>query len=135
MISLNNVNRLFLSLLLLCGPAQAAEPEFKSTVVTESRTYERQSSSFSVAGIPAGSTRVPMSRVTVALDGLLVTGEWEPKTLQSATAKSFRRGTDVPAAVSRNRLLLQLPDGSVVTTKIVKREKQKPPELDRRARD
>jgi hypothetical protein len=122
-------------LLLVCGSARAAEPEFESSVVTQSRTYERQSSSFSVGGISAGSTTVPMSRVTVALDGMLITGEWEPKTLQSTTAKDFRRGTDVPAAVTRNRLLLKLADGSVVTTKIVKREKQRPPELDRRTRD
>lgn len=128
-------NGLLLTVLLLCGAVHAAEPEFKESIVMESRTYERQSSSFSVAGIPAGSTTVAMSRVTVALDGILVTGEWEPKTLQSATAKDFRRGTEVLAAVNRNRLLLKLPDGGVVTTKIVKREKQRAPQSDRQTRD
>jgi len=135
MIPIGVVSRMLLTALLLCSTANAAEPEFKSSIVTQSSTYDRQSSSFSIAGIPAGSTTVSMSRVTIALDGVLVTGEWEPTTLESPTAKNFRRGTDVPAAINRSRLLLKLPDGSVVTTKIVNREKQKPPELDRRAHD
>jgi archaellum component FlaF (FlaF/FlaG flagellin family) len=113
------------------GATRAAEPEFKSSIVTESRIYQRQSSSFSVAGINAGGTTTDVSRVTVALDGVLVTGDWEPKTLESATAREFQRGTDVPAAISRNKLLLQLPDKSVVTAKIVRRERQKPEELAR----
>jgi hypothetical protein len=133
--SLRNINSLSLTLLLLCAAAHGADREFVSSIVTESRTYERQSGSFSVGGIQAARSTVSMSRVTVALDGILVTGEWEPKTLRSATAKDFRRGTDVLAAVERNRLLLQMPDGSVVTAKIVQREKQRPPELDRRSRD
>ena len=41
-----------------------------------------------------------------------------------STAKDFPRGSDVPAAIERNRLLLEAPDGSVVTAKIVRREKQ-----------
>jgi archaellum component FlaF (FlaF/FlaG flagellin family) len=135
MTSIRRITGPLLAVLLACGQAHAADPEFKSSVVTESRTYERSSSSFNVGGIRAGGTTESVSRVTVAHDGLLVTGEWEPKTLQSTTAKDFRRGTDVPAAVSRNRLLLQLPDGSVVTAKIVKRERPKPAELDRRARE
>jgi hypothetical protein len=135
MIATKGASALLLTVVFSFGQAEAADPEFKSSVVTASRTYERQQSSISVAGLPAGGTTVSMSRVTVAHEGMLVTGEWEPKTLQSATAKNFRRGTDVLAAVHRNRLLLQLPDGSVVTTKIVQRERQKPPELDRRARE
>ena len=135
MITINGASRLFMTLVLLCGAVQAAEPEFKFSIVTESRTYERQSGSVSIGGVQAGRTMVSMSRVTVALDGVLVTGEWEPKTLQSTTAKNFRRGTDVLAAVERGRLLLKLPDDSVVTARIVKREKQRPPELDRRTRD
>lgn len=109
---------------LLCGLAHAANPEFKSSIVTESFTYQRQSSSFSIAGMNAAGTTTAVSRVTVALDGMLITGDWEPKTLRSASAADFKRGTDVPAAVDRNRLLLKLPDGSVVTTKIARREKQ-----------
>ena len=135
MISMKNPNGLWLIFLLSSASAQAADPEFQSAIVTESYTYERQQSSFSVAGIQAGSSTVSMSRVTVALDGVLVTGDWEPQTLESTTAKNFRRGTDVPAAVARNKLLLKLPDGSVVTTKIVKREKQKPAHLDGNAHD
>jgi hypothetical protein len=41
----------------------------------------------------------------------------------------------VPAAVNRNRLLLQLPDTSVITTRIVQREKQQAPQSDGRGRD
>jgi hypothetical protein len=135
MIANHDISRLLLAALLLFGAADAAEPEFTPSIVTESRTYERQSSSFSVAGIRAAGTTVSMSRVTVALDGVLVTGEWEPTTVRSVTAKDFRRGAEVPAAVQRKRLSLKAPDGSVVTTKIVKREKQKVPESDRRTRD
>jgi archaellum component FlaF (FlaF/FlaG flagellin family) len=123
------------ALVLLCGAAHAAEPVFKPTIVTASRTYEREAGSFSVAGFPAGSKTVSMSRVTVALDGLLVTAEWEPKTLRSATAEDFRRGTDVQVTIDRNRLLLKQPDGNVVTAKIVSREKPKSPESGRPTRD
>jgi hypothetical protein len=112
---------------VLCGAAHAADPEFQSTIVTDSRTYQKQTRSFSIAGVPGAvvGNAIDMSRVTVALDGFLVTGEWEPKTSASASAKDFRRGTDVLAAVSRNRLLLKLPDGDVVTAKIVSRQQQK----------
>lgn len=123
---MNGAIKLLLGCLLIAGAAHAAGPDFQSTVVTQSRTYERQASSFRIAGIPGsvGKT-VEVSRVTVALDGALVTGEWEPKTSVSVSAKDFRRGTDVLAAVNRNRLLLKTPAGDVVTAKIVSREKQK----------
>jgi hypothetical protein len=128
-------NRFLPAILLLCGAVQAAEPQFKPSIVTGSRTYERETRSFSVAGIPAAGKTVSMSRVTVALDGMLITGEWQPQTSQSTTAKDFPRGSEVPAAVNRNRLLLQLPDTSVITTRIVQREKQQAPQSDGRGRD
>jgi len=122
MMLLNNTNKLLLTAaLLFCGAAQAAE-EFKAAIVTESRTYERQKGSFNIAGISAARSMTDVSRVTVALDGRAITGEWEPKTVKSTTANDFKRGTEVPAAIERNRLLLKLPDGSVVTAKIVRRE-------------
>jgi hypothetical protein len=108
---------------LFAHAAHAAKPEFAASIVTDSRTYQRQSSSIVVAGIQTGLSKVDVSRVTVALPGWLVTGEWEPQTVRSATAKDFRRGSDVFAALDGNRLLLKHPDGSVVTAKIVKREK------------
>jgi hypothetical protein len=80
-----------------------------------------------VAGIPAAGKTVTMSRVTVALDGELVTGEWESKTVLNASTKEFGRSTDVLAAVHRNRLLLNRSKGDVVTAKMIKREKKKPP--------
>jgi archaellum component FlaF (FlaF/FlaG flagellin family) len=135
MISMQAVTRLLLAAVLLCSVAHAAEPEFRPTIVTASRTYDRQSSSFSIAGVSAGGTTVSVSRVTVALEGTLITGEWEPKTLRSTSATDLRRGTEVLAAANRNRLLLKLPDGSEVTAKIVKRERQTPPELASPTRD
>jgi hypothetical protein len=112
-------------LALLAATTQAAEPEFKPSIVVESRVYERESGSFSIGGIDAGTRTTITSRVTVVIDGSRVTGEWVPKTATaSATAKDFPRGSDVPAAATRNQLLLKLPDGSVVTAKIVKRERQ-----------
>jgi hypothetical protein len=107
---------------LLAAASQAAEPQFKTAVVTASRVYDRQSGSISVGGIQAARGIVTTSRVTVALEGVRITGEWEPKTTISATAQDFPRGADVPAAIERNRLLLEAPDGSIVTAKIVKRE-------------
>ena len=114
---------------------RAAEPEFRSSIVTEARIYARTETSFRIAGIPAGATTTDVSRVTVAVAGLLVTGEWEPKTVRSPSAKDFRRGSDVYAAIERNRLLLKLPDGDVVTAKIVNREKQKSAAFERRGHD
>ena len=71
--------------------------------------------------------------MTVALDGMRITGEWVPKTTISVSAEDFPRGSDVQAATTRNQLLLKHPDGSVVTAKIVQRVKQ--PEEDEDERD
>lgn len=130
---MKRASTLLLTCLLLCGAVRAAEPQFQSTIVTQSRTYQRQKNSFRVVGIPGsvGNT-VDVSRVTVALDGFLITGEWEPETVRSLSAKDFRRGTDVLAAVNRNRLLLKTGAGDEVTAKIVSREKQKTIDASRR---
>ena len=109
-------------MLLLGALGQAAEPEFKTSVVTASSVYERETGAVSIGGIKAGAVTSWTSRVTVALDGMRITGEWVPKTTISATAKDFPRGSDVSAAVTRRELLLKHPDGSIVTAKIVKRE-------------
>jgi hypothetical protein len=127
MLSLNTVTKLLpAAALVICAAVQAAE-EFKFAIVTESRTYERQNGSFSVAGVTAARSTTDVSRVTVALDGMLITGEWEPKTSISTTAKDFKRGSEVPAATQRNKLLMRAPDGSTVTAKIVQRKKPEPP--------
>ena len=115
-----------LLLLLLGALSQAAEPEFKTSLVTASRVYERETGAVSIGGIKAGAATAWTSRVTVAIDGMRITGEWVPKTTISVSAKDFPRGSDVSAAVTRRELLLKHPDGSIVTAKIVKREK--PPE-------
>lgn len=103
------------------GASYAADPEFKAALVTESRVYEREKGSIAVGGVRAQAATEWTSRVTVALDGVRITGEWVPKTTISTSAKDFRRGSDVEAAATRNQLLLKAPDGSVVTAKIVRR--------------
>ena len=112
-----------LLLLLLGAYSQAAEPVFKTSIVTASRVYERETGGVSIGGIKTGALTAWTSRVTVALDGMRITGEWVPKTTISTSAKDFPRGSDVLAAVTRRELLLKHPDGSTVTAKIVKREK------------
>jgi hypothetical protein len=106
---------------LLAEGAHAADLEFKTGLVTESREYERQTSTAMVGGVRLPATAEWTSRVTVALDGVRITGEWVPETTRSATYEDFPRGTDVQAAIKRNQLLLKHPDGSVVTAKIVRR--------------
>jgi hypothetical protein len=93
-----HVPRLLLVCAALSGTVHAADPAFQSSIVTDSRVYQRQASSFRIVGVPAavGKT-VDVSRVT-----------------------------DVLAAIERNRLLLKSAGGDVVTAKIVSREKQKP---------
>lgn len=113
-----------LTLALLAGPSRAADPEFKVGVVTASRVYERETGSVTVGGIRAGANKTWISRVTVGVDGMRITGEWEPKTTISATAEDFPRGSDVSVAVTRNKLLLKDADGAIVETKIVRRETQ-----------
>jgi hypothetical protein len=118
--------RLWPALLLvsgLAGAAYAADPEFKTGLVTESREYERETATASIGGVSLPPKKEWTSRVTVAVDGVRITGEWTPETSRSATAEDFPRGTDVQAAVKRNQLLLKHPDGSVVTAKIVRRVK------------
>lgn len=122
---------LLLALSLLAGAALAADPEFKTGLVTASRVYERESGSFSVAGVRTAAAKEWTSRVTVAVDGERITGEWVPKTVISATAKDFPRGADVDVAVKRSQLLLKHPDGSIVTARIVKRERQREAEAKR----
>jgi hypothetical protein len=119
-----------LSLALLFGlssfaaPGYSAEPEFKTGIVTASRAYERDTTTFSVGGVRAGAAKTWVSRVTVGVDGERVTGEWQPKTTVSATAQDFPRGSEVSVAVQRNKLLLKHPDGSIVEARIVERRSQ-----------
>jgi hypothetical protein len=113
-----------MSLALIADVSQAADPEFKVGVVMESREYERQKGSFAIGGIGPPPSTEWTSRVTVAVDGLRITGEWVPKTSISGSANDFPRGSDVEVAATRNQLLLRHPDGSVVTAKIVQRAKQ-----------
>jgi hypothetical protein len=118
---------LLLVLAPLAGTAYAADPEFKTGLVTESREYERETATGSIGGVRLPPKKEWTSRVTVAMDGVRITGEWAPETSLSARAEDFPRGTEVQAAVRRNQLLLKHPDGSVVTAKIVRRVK---PEAD-----
>jgi hypothetical protein len=115
---------LLLTLTLLAGVGEAADPEFKVGVVTAARAYERDTATVSVGGIRTGAAKTWVSRVTVGVDGMRITGEWQPKTTISATAQDFPRGSDVSVAVTRNKLLLKHPDGSIVEARIVQRESQ-----------
>ena len=123
---------LLLALLSLSGASRAADPDFKTAIVTESRVYERAKASIIVGGIRTPAAKEWVSRVTVALDGVRITGEWIPKTTISATAKDFPRGTDVRAAARRSQLVLEHPDGSVVTARIVRRVEPKQDDADAR---
>ncbi len=116
---------LLLGLFLLAETARAADPEFMTGIVTASRVFERETGSLNVGGMRAATGKEWTSRVTVAVDGERITGEWQPKTIISATAKDFPRGADVAVAVKRSQLLLKHPDGSVVTARIVNRERQR----------
>lgn len=123
-----------LLLLVLSIAAAAAEQDFKSAVVLVAQTYERQTSNVSIAGFGVGGTTVDTNTVTVVLDGYQITGTFDSKTDKSPRASTLRVGTDLPAAIERNKLLLKWPDGTVVEARIIRREKQKPPR-DRQARD
>jgi hypothetical protein len=130
----------FVVFVSLAAPSYAAEPEFTVGLITESRTYERveliKSGSLENGVMPV---RVSINRVTVALEGERITGEWKPgpilrdlRSTSRALGKDFPGGTDVQAATSRNQLLLQRADGSVVRARIVDRVK---PEEDEDERD
>lgn len=108
-------------LALAGSAAYAAEPEFRAALVTESRVYEREKGAVAIGGLRTATAKEWTSRVTVALDGVRITGEWVPKTAISSSAQDFKRGSDVHAATTRNQLLLKAPDGSIVTAKIVQR--------------
>jgi len=116
-------------ILLLAGavaaaPTFAADPEFKTGLVTASRVYEKPANTgVSISGVRSAHATVWTSRITVAVDGWRVTAEWEPETTISETAKDFPRGTDVAVASRRNQLVLKVADGSTVTARIVDRKK------------
>jgi hypothetical protein len=124
----------------LAAPIYAAEPEFRAALVTESRTYEREQ--LVRGGGPNGvmPIRVSINRVTVALEGERITGEWKPgplvhdlrstaralvltdlRSAASALARDFPAGTSVRVATDRKQLLLKNPDGTVVRARIVDR--------------
>ena len=122
----------FVVFVSLAAPSYAAEPEFNVGLITESRTYEREQ--LAESGGPNGIApiRVSINRVTVALEGERITGEWKPgpvlrdlRSTSRALAKDFPGGTDVQVATDRNQLLLKHPDGTVVRAKIVDRGKPK----------
>lgn len=121
----------FVVFVSLAVPSYGAEPEFKLGLITESRTYDREQ--LVGGGGPNGITpiRVSINRVTVALDGERITGEWKPgpvlpdlRSAARALAKEFPLDTDVHAAIRGNQLLLENPDGSVVRARIVDRVKR-----------
>ena len=125
----------------LSAPSYAAEREFEVGLITESRTYEREEL---VRGGPTGvqPIRVSINRVTVALDGERITGEWKPgpvlrvgrstasavvlrdlRSTAKALAEEFPLDTDVQAAIRGSELRLKHPDGTVVRARIVDRER------------
>jgi len=131
----------FAVLASLTAPTYAAEPEFKLGLITESRAYERAEL---VRGGPTGvqPLTVSINRVTVALEGEHITGEWKPgpvrrvgggtasgvvlgdlRSTAGALAKDFPLDADVQAAIRGNELRLKHPDGTVVRAKIVDRER------------
>jgi len=120
----NSVTAVLLAFTVLPAPSQSAEPEFKVGIVTASRAYERDAATVSVGGFRTAAAKTWVSRITVGVDGMRITAEWQPKTSIGATAQDFPRGTDVPVAVSRNKLLLKHPDGSIVEARIVQRQTQ-----------
>jgi hypothetical protein len=75
-----------------------------------------------------------MNRITVVLDGYDVTGEFPSETSKGPHATDVKVGSDIFAALEHNKLLLKWPDGSVVTAKVVTRQKHKQLR-DRQARD
>src|SRR5262245_51111431 len=105
---------LLLVLAPLAGTAYAADPEFIAARVTESREYERETTSASVAGVRLPPNKEWTNRVTVTLGDERITGEWPRGSSRSASFEDFPRGSNVQAAFKRNQLLLKHPDGSVV---------------------
>jgi hypothetical protein len=80
--------------------------------------------------VVAQPVMVWINRVTVALDGERITGEFKPgrfnRNLMSTTralAEDFPLDTDVQAAIRSNELRLKHPDGTVVKARIVDRER------------
>jgi hypothetical protein len=121
---MNNLNKLLLTALLVCGSApHAAEPELQSGIVKESYVYPHQNATITIAGIPATASTVDVSRITVVLGEREITAEWEPKTSLSADAGDFKPGTEVMAAAQGARLILRAPDDSTVTARIVNRKR------------
>jgi hypothetical protein len=114
------------------APSYPAEPEFKVGLVTESRTYEREE--LRKGGAQPQPVRVQIERVTVALEGERITGEWYSGMMFSSDplmsrwpgtlAKDFPLDTDVQAAIRGNELRLIHPDGTGwVRARIRNREK------------
>ena len=140
----------FFVFIAVTTPIYAAEPEFKTGLVTESRTYERDQ--LVGSGGPNGvmPIRVSINRVTVALEGERITGEWKPgpvlrhrsstaralvlpdrRSAAEALARDFPDGTSVLTTTDRNQLLLKHPDGTVVRARIVDRVAQAGDALER----
>jgi hypothetical protein len=107
----------------LTAPSYPAEPEFQAGLVTESRTYQREELRKGRGpAVVAQPVRVQIERVTVALEGERITGEWYSGIMFSSDplmsrwpgtlAKDFPLDTDVQAAIRGNELRLVHPDGT-----------------------
>ncbi len=68
----------FIVFVSLAAPSYAAEPKFKIGRITESRTYDREELVKSEGLGDVMPIRVSINRVTVALEGERITGEWKP---------------------------------------------------------
>ena len=107
----------------LTAPSYPAEPVFQAGLVTESRTYQREELRKSSApAVVAQPVRVQIERVTVALEGERITGEWYSGIMFSSDplmsrwpvtlAKNFPLDTEVQAAIRGSELRLIHPDGT-----------------------
>jgi hypothetical protein len=63
-----------------------------------------------------------MNRITVALDGMKITGVYESHWSWSPKASDLVVGSEVKAMANKGKLVIVTPDGKTIRAKIVRRE-------------
>jgi hypothetical protein len=109
---------------LAAAASLALASDFRPARVLEAEGYtERQTQGAVIKGNGGiYSAKHDMNRVTVALDGMRISGVFESHWSWSVKAADLVVGTEVPAKVEKDKLVVLTPEGKTIRARITRRE-------------
>ena len=117
--------RRYITILFLFGAFSLAD-ELKPAKILDAEAYTASNTAGAVhnGNGQISSINHDMNRITVALDGMKITGVYESHWSWSPKASDLVVGSEVKAMVNKGKLVIVTPDGKTIRAKIVRRELQ-----------